>query len=105
MEVIDPRSHLPFDYPLLHASLRKTERLIFFNDSNRTCGLAAEVAAHAAEQLFTYLKAPVARVTRADVPVPFSIALDKHVLPSGAQLEEAIRRILDTSTEEEETVA
>ena len=55
----------------------------------------------AAEQLFTYLKAPVARVTRADVPVPFSIALDQLVLPSAAQLEEAIRRILDTTSTKE----
>ena len=101
VEVIDPRSLLPFDYPLLQDSVRKTGRLVIFDDSNRTCGLAAEVAAHAAEQLFTFLKAPVARVTRADVPVPFSIALDKHVLPSAAQLVEAIRKILDTSTKEE----
>ena len=105
VEVIDPRSLLPFDFSLLHTSVRKTGRLIIFDDSNRTCGLAAEIAANAAEQLFTSLKAPVARITRADVPVPFSIALDKHVLPSAAQLEEAVRTIVDNRAMEKGSAA
>jgi acetoin:2,6-dichlorophenolindophenol oxidoreductase subunit beta len=105
VEVLDPRSLLPFDHLLLRDSVRKTGRLIIFDDSNRTCGLAAEVAANGAECLFSYLKAPVVRITRADVPVPFSIALDKHVLPNGAQLEEAIRNILDTKTKQEGSAA
>jgi pyruvate/2-oxoglutarate/acetoin dehydrogenase E1 component len=91
VEVLDPRSLLPFDYALLHSSVSRTGRLIIFDDSNRTCGFAAEVAAYAAESLAHLLKAPVTRIARADVPVPFSTALDKYVLPNGAQLERAIR--------------
>ena len=105
VEVIDPRTLLPFDYNILRGSVSKTGRLIIFDDSNRTCGLAAEIAANAAEQLFSYLKAPVARITRADVPVPFSIALDKLVLPSGAQLEEAIRTIMNIGAKQRRTTA
>jgi pyruvate dehydrogenase E1 component beta subunit len=91
VEVIDPRSLLPFDHALLHSSVSRTGRLIIFDDSNRTCGFAAEVAAYAAEFLSHLLKAPVTRIARADVPVPFSTALDKYVLPNGQQLERAIR--------------
>jgi len=94
VEVMDPRSLLPFDHALLESSVSRTGRLVIFDDSNHTCGFAAEVAAHAAEHLFKHLKVPVVRIARADVPVPFSTALDKHVLPSGAQLQAVIRNLV-----------
>jgi pyruvate/2-oxoglutarate/acetoin dehydrogenase E1 component len=94
VEVVDPRSLLPFDHQLLDASVKKTGRLVIFDDSNRTCGLAAEVSAYVAENLFSFLKAPIVRVTRSDVPVPFSVAIDKYVLPKPEQLEHAIRSVV-----------
>lgn len=94
VEVIDPRSLMPFDYELLNVSVAKTGRLVIFDDANRTCGFAAEIAAHAAENLFGHLRAPVIRVARANVPVPFSTALDKCVLPRPEQLECAIRECM-----------
>ena len=42
MEVIDPRSLLPFDHALVAASVRRTGRLVVFDDANRTCGMAEE---------------------------------------------------------------
>jgi len=98
IEVMDPRTLLPLDHSLLEASVRKTGRLIIFDDSNRTCGFAAEVSAYAAEALFAHLQAPIVRITRADVPVPFSVALDKHVLPSGDLLEHAVRQLMGMPT-------
>jgi pyruvate dehydrogenase E1 component beta subunit len=95
LEVFDPCSLLPFDHDALERSVSKTGRLIIFDDANRTCGFAAEVAAFAAENLFKRLRAPVIRITRADVPVPFSTALDKRMLPSSEQLEVAIARLMD----------
>jgi acetoin:2,6-dichlorophenolindophenol oxidoreductase subunit beta len=91
VEVFDPRSLLPFDHALMKSSVRRTGRLIIFDDSNHTCGFAAEIAAYAAEYLADFLLAPLTRIARADVPVPFSTALDKHVLPRAEQLEQAIR--------------
>ena len=94
VEVLDPRSLLPFDHALLENSVTKTGRLVIFDDANRTCGFAAEVAAYAAEKLFSVLRSPVIRITRADLPVPFSTALDRHVLPQPEQQEQAIRRVI-----------
>jgi pyruvate dehydrogenase E1 component beta subunit len=94
VEVLDPRTLLPLDRDLIEASVRKTGRLVIFDDSNRTCGFAAELAAFAGESLFGVLKSPIVRVARADVPVPFSIALDKHVLARADQLEAVVRGVL-----------
>jgi acetoin:2,6-dichlorophenolindophenol oxidoreductase subunit beta len=90
-EVIDPRSLLPLDREGLLASVRKTGRVVIFDDANRTCGFAAELAALIAEDAWDALRAPVRRITRADVPVPFSTPLETYVLPSPDRLLDACR--------------
>jgi pyruvate dehydrogenase E1 component beta subunit len=91
VEVFDPRTLYPLDWKGLAASLEKTGRLVVFDDSNRFCGLAAEVVATAAEEM--YLAAPPARVTRADgAIVGCSPAADVALQPSRDQLAAAIRR-------------
>lgn len=93
-EVIDPRSLLPLDRDGLLASVRKTGRVVIFDDSNRTCGFAAEVAALVADEAWDALTAPVRRITRADVPVPFSPTLEEQVLPSPDRLLDACRSFM-----------
>jgi len=90
-EVIDPRSLLPLDAGALLGSARKTGHVVLFDDSNRTCGFAAELAALFADQAWEALRAPVRRITRADVPVPFSGPLESYVLPSRERLLDACR--------------
>jgi pyruvate/2-oxoglutarate/acetoin dehydrogenase E1 component len=90
--VWDPRSILPFDWDGLRASVEKTGRLVVFDDTNRTGGLAAEVLATAAEELA--LQAPPRRVTRADAPIPFAVDLELALLPSREQLADAVRGVL-----------
>lgn len=96
VEVFDPRTLHPFDWELLGKSLARTGRLVVYDDANRTCGLAAEILATVAEEM--PLARPPKRVTRADVPVPFSAPIEKAVLPSRAQLETAIRSVLDSGS-------
>lgn len=91
-EVWDPRTILPFDWDGLRASVEKTGRLVVFDDTNRTSGLAAEVLATAAEEF--PLQAPPRRVTRADAPIPFAVDLELALLPSREQLADAVRGVL-----------
>jgi len=94
VEVYDPRSLLPLDAVTLLASVRKTGRLVVFDDSNRTCGFAAEVAAVVAEHAFAELRAPIKRVTRADVPIPFNVAMEHFALPKKEDLIRAVRSVM-----------
>ncbi|MFC2145032.1 alpha-ketoacid dehydrogenase subunit beta [Actinomycetota bacterium] len=82
IEVLDPRSLLPLDTRLINESVKKTGRAIVFDDSNRTCGFAAEVVAVISEDCHKYLKAPIKRITRPDIPIPFSKVMEDFVLPS-----------------------
>ncbi|GLI03406.1 alpha-ketoacid dehydrogenase subunit beta [Phytohabitans aurantiacus] len=94
VEVFDPRSLYPFDWAGLAASLERTGRLVVFDDSNRSCGLAGEILATAAEEM--RLDAAPKRVTRPDGAVVIGCApgLDLAVQPSRAQLTNAIRAVL-----------
>ncbi len=93
VEVWDPRSLLPFDKAGLLASVGKTGRLVVADDSARTCGFAAEVVALVAERCFGVLKAPVKRVTRADVTIPYSTPIESETLPDRDRLEQAVRAV------------
>ncbi|MEV7026959.1 transketolase C-terminal domain-containing protein, partial [Kitasatospora sp. NPDC093558] len=93
VEVLDPRTLHPLDWPALAASLERTGRLVVFDDSNRSCGFGAEVLATAAEEL--RLTAPPRRVTRPDGAVlPFAPALDRALQPSRDQLRRALYAVL-----------
>ena len=50
------------------------------------------MVATAAEEM--PLAAPPRRVTRADAPIPFAVELERPLLPSRAQLADAIRGVL-----------
>ena len=89
VEVFDPRTLFPFDWDGLAASLDKTGRLVVVDDSNRTCGMAAEIIATAVEEM--RLVAPPRRVTRPDAAVlGFSPEADLELQPSRQQLADAV---------------
>lgn len=65
------------------SSAGKTGRLVVIDDSNRSCGLGAEVIATAAEEM--PLAAAPKRVSRPDGAVlPFALELDRAVRPGTA---------------------
>lgn len=92
VEVFDPRTLYPFDWDGLAASIEKTGRLVVMDDSNRFCGLAAEIVTTAVEE--TRLAAPPRRVTRPDSAVLGCVPeLDMTLQPSRGQLASAIRHV------------
>jgi pyruvate dehydrogenase E1 component beta subunit len=83
------------DQETILKSVSKTGRLVVVDPAPRTCSVAAEVAAIAAESAFGYLKAPVVRLTAPDVPVPFSPALENLMYPGPETIASAIRKQFD----------
>jgi pyruvate dehydrogenase E1 component beta subunit len=94
IEVFDPRTVYPFDWSGLAGSLARTGRLVVLDDTNRFCGLAAEIVATASERM--PLVAPPQRVTRPDSAVVIGCApeLDRAVQPSREQLAAAVRQVV-----------
>lgn len=93
MEVVDLRTLLPMDRDAIHATARKTNRVIVYHEAQRTGGIGAEIAAILAEECFAWLDAPVMRVTAPDSPVPYAPPLEAAFLPGKDALLTAARRI------------
>lgn len=91
VEIMDLRSLVPYDREMIAGTIRKTSRCVVVHEATRTCGFGAEVAAFAAEELFTALDAPVKRVASLDTPVPYSPALEDFFMPNADKIAAAVR--------------
>ncbi len=80
-EVIDPRTLRPLDLDTILESVRKTNRAVIVEEGWPHGGVGANLAALIQEQAFDYLDAPIQRVTGADVPMPYSKALEQAAMP------------------------
>ena len=81
-EVINLRTLRPLDTATVAQSVQKTNRLVTIEEGWPGCGIGAEIAAQMMEQAFDSLDAPVARVTGADVPMPYAANLEALALPN-----------------------
>jgi len=96
-EVVDPRTLSPLDIATLVASVRKTGRVVVTDESHDQAGVAAGLAAILADQAFDALRAPIKRVSTADVPVPYARTLEDAISPSVERIVEALRTVLSWS--------
>jgi pyruvate dehydrogenase E1 component beta subunit len=80
-EVIDPRTLRPLDLDTILESVRKTNRCVIVEEGWPHGGVGANLAALVQEQAFDWLDAPIQRVTGADVPMPYSKALEQAAMP------------------------
>jgi pyruvate/2-oxoglutarate/acetoin dehydrogenase E1 component len=94
VEVIDLRTIRPYDAATVLDSVRKTGRAVVANEAPKIGGLAAELSATISEECFHDLKAPVARVAGLDTPIPFSLVLEKYILPGKEQVITGIRSVI-----------
>ena len=80
-EVVDPRTLRPLDLDTILESVRKTNRAVIVEEGWPHGGVGANLAALIQEQAFDHLDAPVARVTGADVHMPYSKPLEQAAFP------------------------
>jgi pyruvate dehydrogenase E1 component beta subunit len=88
-EVIDPRTLRPLDLATILASVQKTNRCVVVEEGWPHGGVGANLAALIAEHAFDDLDAPVARVSGADVPMPYSKPLEDIAFPHEPQVIQA----------------
>ena len=91
VEVIDPRTLVPFDKETVFNSIRKTHHVVIVEESNKTAGIGAELAAMLQEEMYDELDGPIGRVAALDIPMPYNITLEKHVIPDAADIAKAVR--------------
>jgi pyruvate dehydrogenase E1 component beta subunit len=93
-EVIDLRSLRPLDMATIIESVKKTNRLVTVEEAWPVCSVGSEICAQVAIQAFDYLDAPPAKVSGADVPMPYAANLEKLALPNARHVVEAVKSVL-----------
>lgn len=96
VEVVDPRTLVPMDTETIRSSVKKTGRLVVADEAQPTCGASAEIMALVVEDedTFSCLDAPIQRVARKPVPVPFSPPMERFVTPGTEDVKAAIRKVM-----------
>lgn len=94
VEVVDIRTLVPLDEETILTSVAKTGRLVVVHEAHRRAGFGGEIAAMVVERAFDALRAPVVRVASRDVPLPMAPNLERFVLPSVADIAQAVRRVV-----------
>jgi pyruvate dehydrogenase E1 component beta subunit len=93
-EVIDLRSLRPIDYDTVIASIKKTNRMVFVEESWPLGSFSTDVCFKVQQNAFDYLDAPVARVTGGDVPMSFSPPLIEAYLPNVEKIIKAVNQVM-----------
>ncbi len=93
-EVIDLRTIKPLDKECILKSVEKTNKLIIVEDSIKTGGVGAEIAAIAAEEAVGYLDGAILRVAGKDTSMPAGKMLEIQVVPSENDIIKAVKSLL-----------
>lgn len=94
LEVIDPRSLVPYDRQAVARSLMKTGRLLVTHQAPERAGFGAEIVACALEDAFDYFDAPPVRVCGQNIPIPYNPTLEAAAIPQAEDLVVAARRLM-----------
>ncbi len=94
--VVDLRTLVPLDAAAVLESVVRTSRVLIVEENPGQLGWGAGVAAIVAEEAFYDLDTPVARVSGANVPLPFAADLEEAALPSAARVVDAALKLVET---------
>ena len=91
IEVIDPRTLVPFDLETVASSLAHTNRLVVVQETCHAGSWGATLVSAVTQAHFGALHAPPVVVSAEDTPIPYSRNLEDAWLPSAGRIAEALR--------------
>lgn len=94
VDLLDLRTLMPWDREAVLNSVAKTHRCLIVQEDLRTAGFGAEIAAAIAEEAFTDLDAPVARLTMPDIPSPHHPSFLEWAVPSAAAIRARLEELM-----------
>lgn len=94
VEVIDPRTLVPFDETTLLESVARTGRLVIVDEARECCSAASQIAALVAERGFDSLRAPIRRVTTPNVAMPYAPNAEARVIPGETRISAAVLAVV-----------
>ena len=93
-EVVDLRTLRPLDVETIIASTKKTHRVVVVEETTKFGGFAGEVVSIVQQEAFDFLDAPVERVAGEEVPIPYSMPLEKLAIPDTQRIVSAVKKLI-----------
>jgi len=94
VELIDPRTLVPFDFATIAASVDRTNHLVVVQEAPAGGSWGATLISRIASERFEMLDAPPALVVPPDTPVPYAGALEAAWLPDAEKIATAVEASL-----------
>lgn len=94
VELIDLRTVVPLDTETIIKSVKKTGKLLVIDEGHVSFGISGEIATRIMPEVFYDLEAPVQRLGTADVPLPFSPALEFPLIPDEKSIMAKIKEMI-----------
>tara|TARA_A100001037_G_C15152187_1_gene640160 strand:- start:2070 stop:3041 length:972 start_codon:yes stop_codon:yes gene_type:complete len=94
VEVVDLRTLRPLDVETIIKSVKKTHRVVVVEETSKFGGFAGEVVSIVQQEAFDYLDAPVERVAGEEVPIPYSMPLEKLAIPDTQRIVSAVKKLI-----------
>ncbi|MEI7616941.1 MAG: alpha-ketoacid dehydrogenase subunit beta, partial [Actinomycetota bacterium] len=94
LEIIDPRTLVPFDLETVGRSLKKTNKAVIIEEGVKRDGVGAEISSLIMENFFDYLDFPVKRIASKNSFIPMSPNLEKAVIPNKESIIREIEELL-----------
>ena len=93
-DLIDLRTIVPLDTDSIIKSVKKTGKLLVVDEGHISFGISGEIALRIMPEVFYDLEAPIERLGTADVPLPFSPALEFPLIPDEKSIAAKIREMV-----------
>ena len=95
VDFLDLRSLRPLDETAIYESVAKTGKCVVTHEGHLYAGVGAEIVSRVQQMCFSYLEAPVLRVTNRDVPQPYATVLEQTVMPTVDRVLDACHQVLN----------
>ncbi|KKS56677.1 MAG: Transketolase domain protein [Candidatus Magasanikbacteria bacterium GW2011_GWA2_42_32] len=103
-EVIDLRTVRPIDGGIVCNSVKKTGRLVIADTGWKACGISAEVAAIAVENVAKHLKANIVRIALPDLPTPTAFSMDNEYYPGRDDIINSVLKMFGAEAEKKNKI-
>jgi pyruvate dehydrogenase E1 component beta subunit len=94
LEVIDPQTLSPFDETTIVESIKKTGKLLIFEEEYGCCSFGSQVAFLAANTCLEFLTRPVEKLAAYDMPIPAGKELEHMVMPDKEKFIQKVKAIM-----------
>lgn len=94
LEIVDPRTLVPFDSETILNSVKRTGHLAIVHEACLRGGIGGDIARQMMKHGFDYLDGPIEVVAGKDIPIPYERSMEESAVPQVRDIVDVTRQML-----------